>query len=237
MMHECAKRWEQPGKSRHGVPTYPGRRHGVPTRRRGFTLVEILIVVVLLGIAGAMVIPAMGSVGVLRIQAALRTIVSDITFAQADAIAFQQRRAIVFNAPMSATDTGTPRGNSYNVVQVLGGTVNVATGTLYDPSREGGRMFQSFGDSRYGGAEIWYASFNGGTTSTLIFDEMGSPASGTTGDTPGQGGVIRIMGPEEMFDVVVEPFTGRVSTRRMPKPVDGGGGGSPSGGTEITGGT
>lgn len=185
-------------------------------RRRGFTLVEMLIVVVLLGIAGAMVIPAMGSVGVLRIQAAVRTLVSDITFAQADAIAFQQRRAIVFDAPVSETDTQTPRGNSYSVVQVLGGAINRTTGTLYDPSREGGRLFQSFQDDRYGGATIWFAGFD--NSNTLIFDELGSPAAATTGDAAGGGGNVRIMGPDEMFDIVVEPFTGRVTTRRLPRP-------------------
>lgn len=189
--------------------------HGTRIHRGGFTLIEMLIVVVLLGIAGAMVIPAMGSVGVLRVQAAVRTIVSDITFAQADAIAFQQRRAIVFHAPTSASDTTTRAENSYHVVQVLGGQINVNTGTLYDPSRPGGRLFQSFDDARYGGAQLSSANF--GNSNTLIFDELGSPAAGTTGDTPGQGGRVRITGPDEFFDIVVEPFTGRVTTRRLPR--------------------
>lgn len=191
--------------------------HRRRTGRSAFTLVEMLIVVTLLGIAGAMVIPAMGSVGVLRIQAAVRTLVSDITFAQADAIAFQQRRAIVFDAPVSEADTSRPRLNSYSVVQVLGGQINRDTGTLYDPSREGGRMFQSFADARYGGAEIWFAGFD--NTSTLIFDELGSPAAATTGDQAGSGGRVRIMGPEEMFDIVIDAFTGRVTTRRMQRAV------------------
>ena len=67
------------------------------TARRAFTLIELLIVVVLLGIAGMLVVPAMGSVGVLRIQAAVRTLVSDLTFAQGDAIAQQHavNRAVV----------------------------------------------------------------------------------------------------------------------------------------------
>jgi hypothetical protein len=108
-------------------------------------------------------------------------------------------------------------GNAYRIVQVLGGAINTTTGTLYDPSREGGRMFQSFNDSRFGGAVITYASFNGGTSNTLIFDELGSPAADTTGDTPGLGGTVRISGPDELFDIVIEPFTGRVTTRRMPR--------------------
>jgi len=56
------------------------------------------VTVVVLGIAGALIIPAMGQVDVLRAQAAVRTLVSDITFAQADAAATQERRAILFGA-------------------------------------------------------------------------------------------------------------------------------------------
>ena len=64
--------------------------------RRAYTLVEILIVVAVLGIAGALVIPSMSQTGVLRIQAAVRTLVADMTFMQADAMAFQSRRVMVF---------------------------------------------------------------------------------------------------------------------------------------------
>ncbi len=95
----------------------------------------------------------------------------------------------------------------------LGGQINTSTGTLYDPSRPGGRMFQSFGDTSFGGAQIAWVNFN--NTSTLIFDELGSPAAATTGDTAGTGGKVRIEGPDESFEVNVEPFTGRVTTRRI----------------------
>ncbi|MFN9974149.1 MAG: Tfp pilus assembly protein FimT/FimU, partial [Phycisphaerae bacterium] len=56
-------------------------------RRRGYTLVEVLIVVTVLGIAGAVAAPAFSQTGVLRVQAALRSIVADISEAQSDALA------------------------------------------------------------------------------------------------------------------------------------------------------
>ena len=66
------------------------------TARRAFTLVELLIAVTVMGIAGALVIPSMSQVGALRGQTAVRTIVADITYAQSEALAHQRRYVIVF---------------------------------------------------------------------------------------------------------------------------------------------
>lgn len=174
--------------------------------RRAFTLIELLIVVVLLGIAGMLVVPAMGSVGVLRIQAAVRTLVSDLTFAQGDAIAQQQRRAVVFDVP----------NNRYTLVQVVGGQINTDTGALYNPGNNGNRFEISFDDPQFAGATMASANFGSSTApSTLIFDDMGSPAAAATGDTAGTGGAVRITGQGQTFDIIVEPFTGRVSVRRI----------------------
>src|SRR5688572_202575 len=75
---------------------------------RAYTLVEMLVVVAILGIAGALVIPSMGQAGVLRIHAAVRTLVSDLTFVQTDALAYQQRRAVIFDED----------ANSYTLAEV-----------------------------------------------------------------------------------------------------------------------
>ena len=47
--------------------------------RRGFTLVEILTVVLILGIASAIIAPQIGSRGDLKVRAAARVLVSDLT--------------------------------------------------------------------------------------------------------------------------------------------------------------
>lgn len=171
-------------------------------RRPGFTLIELLVVIALLGLAAALVIPQMNSVQVLRVQAALRTIVADITFAQADAIAFQQRRALLFDM-----DT-----NGYNVLSVPGSEIDTGN-TLYLPSGPNGRYSVTLNTPDYAGARIVSTDFE--QTDTLIFDDMGAPVAATTGDTPGRGGSIRLTGSGQTYDIVVEPFTGRVVVRKI----------------------
>jgi type II secretory pathway pseudopilin PulG len=183
-------------------------------------------VVAILGIAAAMLIPSMGQTGILRVQAAVRTVVADITFAQSDAVAFQERRAIVFDAENS----------SYRIVQVPGNTVDPDHNTLYDPGREGGLYVVNFNDAVFGGARITNVVFGEGTT--LIFDAMGGPVASAASDEPSSGGSITIVGSGSTFQINVEAFTGRVTANRVEEDDEGepsggpapGGSGGPGGG-------
>lgn len=188
--------------------TNPHSRRVTPSSR-GYTLIEVLVLVVIMGIAGAMVIPALGDTHILRVQAALRTIVSDITFAQADAAAFQERRAVVF-------DVNT---NSYRVIQVPGSTLDVAANTIHDPTRPFGRMGADFtlDEARYGEARITSVNFGNGSTS-LIFDALGGPVSAPDSNTPGTGGVITLSGSGSAWTISVEAFTGRVTVAQDAPP-------------------
>ena len=186
--------------------------------RCAFTLIEMLVVIALLGLAAAMVIPNMNSVHVLRVQAALRTVVSDITFAQADAIAFQQKRAIVFDI----------ENNSYRVVAVPGDTIDATNNTLYQPSGPGGRFVVDFKTEQFAGARLTAANFN--DPGVLIFDDLGSPVAGAGDDTPGRGGSIRIEGSGQSFSIRVEPFTGRITVRKLEAEVVESGGEAGGGG-------
>lgn len=171
-------------------------------KRNAFTLIEMLVVVAVLGIAGAMVIPSMGSVGALRVQTALRTIVSDITFAQADAIAFQERRAVIFDH----------ESNSYCVASLPGNSVS-RDNALFYPAGPGGRYVVNLSEPRYAGAQMSTVTF-GTSGEALIFDDLGSPVTSATDDTAGPGGSLFLSGSEQMYQIVIDAYTGRVSVRK-----------------------
>lgn len=167
-------------------------------RSRGYTLIEILIVVTMLGIASALVMPSLKSTDALRIQSTVRAIVADINFAQSDALARQQGRAIVF-------DTTT---NTYSIVEVHGATLSPQTDTIYSVDLKNTRKFHS--------SKLDSAVFNGGNV--LVFDELGGPVTGPGSSTPGSGGVIKVSGSGSSFVINVEAYTGRVSVTRLSAP-------------------
>ena len=167
-------------------------------RSRAYTLIEILIVVVMLGIASAMVMPSLRSTDALRVQSTVRAIVADINFAQSDALARQQGRAMIF-------DTET---NKYSIVEVHGATLAPETDTIYSVDLNNERKFHS--------STLQSASFEG--TNILVFDELGGPVTGPGSSTPGNGGSITVTGSGATFIINVEAYTGRVSVVRVSAP-------------------
>ena len=175
--------------------------HGINTaHRRAFTLIEVLITVTILGIASAILIPQMGQAGILRVHGAVRQLVADITFAQADAVAFQERRAIVFDLPNS----------TYALVAVPGSTVDVANNVMYDPTKPNGRYAVDVKDVRFGGCFLESVDFGNGSR-TLIFDALGGPVTSASGNTPSNGGTVAVVGAKQKYVLTVEAFTGRVT--------------------------
>ena len=165
------------------------------TRARAYTLIEILIVVTLLGIASAMAMPSLRSTDGLRVQATVRAIVADITFAQSDALARQQGRAMVFDRD----------NNRYSILEVHGTTLSPSTDTIYSLNLNNERKFHS--------SRIQDVAFEG--SNVLVFDELGGPVTGPGSSTPGNGGTLTITGSGETFEISVEAYTGRVSVRRL----------------------
>src|SRR5262245_1732270 len=74
----------------------------------GFTLVEILVVVVILGIASAIIIPQIGSRDDLTAASATRVIMADLIYAQNRAIATQKWHYVQFDGQRYVLYDQTP---------------------------------------------------------------------------------------------------------------------------------
>jgi type II secretory pathway pseudopilin PulG len=167
----------------------------VARHTRAYTLVEVLVLVVILGIAGALVIPSFGSTDALRIQGAVRTIVSDITIAQSDAVAMQASRGILF--------TPDETNSRYVLADVVAGDLDTE-----GPFAE----TRSLGGERYGFARIESTTLN---DDMLIFDAMGGPIEAPGSDVPAAAGAIILAGAGQRFQINIDAYTGRVTVQSL----------------------
>lgn len=182
------------------------------TRRDGYTLVEMLLVILILGIAGALVIPHTSQAHVLRIHAAVRTIVSDITYAQTDALAYQQRRAVIFDE-----DT-----NTYTVAEATVSSGGVVTYTpLFYAGGPSGQHIVDFNGKSFDGAKIRAVDFDG--DGVLVFDEIGAPILDAASDEAASLGTLYVEGPMSVFRIDVTPYTGQVVVQEVDEVPNNGG--------------
>ncbi len=151
--------------------------------RRGYTLIEVLVVVTVLGIATAVVAPSMLQAGTLGVQAAARIVVSDILYAQNEAVIQHKTRRVVFE----------PALDRYRVTDGNGTTLN----SPLQGAGDGNYQISFADDPRFQGVAIVSADFNG--SPTLEFDDLGTPASG---------GTVVLEFDGERYTVTVGAFTG-----------------------------
>ncbi len=187
---------------------------------RGFTLIELLITIAVLSIAMLLVVPSMAGTGVLRVQGVARTIVSDISFAQADAMAYQTRRMIWFGkVPGAPSDGGWSfvDGPGYAIAEVNGPVFDLTTDFLYAPDQPDKPLARDF--SKGLEVEVELSALFGDPddegSDWLIFDELGGTAGGLTGPEPGPGGTITIGSNLATYAITIEPLTGRTTVERV----------------------
>ena len=165
-------------------------------RRIGYTLIEVLITVSIMGIAAAIVVPNMLQGGTLGVQAATRMVMADLMFAQNEAMAQQSTRRVSFD----------PDNNTYKIEKfdadanawvlennpVLGGTGGANYQVDFD------------GDRRFRGVQIVSADFNG--SNQVEYYDLGNPSSG---------GTVRLRYESHVFEIKIAPFTGRITVARV----------------------
>ena len=161
----------------------------------GYTLIEVLMVVTIIGLVGAIVVPQMLQAGTMNIQAASRMVIADIMYAQNDAVAQQAKRKVVFNIS----------DNSYKLLNEKGKTLDVqwrtGGGTNYEVDFDE--------DNRFSGVTVESVAFGGENTNELIFDAQGAPVS----DASVCSCVVLSFG-EKKYEVKVTQFTGRVTVKK-----------------------
>jgi type II secretory pathway pseudopilin PulG len=157
----------------------------------GFTVVEILIVVVIMTIVAVMVVPMMTSAASMQIRSAANMIVADLEYAKSMAISRGQKFSVVFDKA----------AESYRIEDEDGAVIS-------HPVKKGFDYVIDFrNDSRLDKVDIVDVDFD--ATSEVKFDYLGSPWNGN--DNPLNSGVISLQAGGTTTTVTVEPVTGFIS--------------------------
>jgi prepilin-type N-terminal cleavage/methylation domain-containing protein len=161
-----------------------------PRRVRGYSLIEVLVVVAIIGIAGAVIVPQMLQAGSLNVQGAGRLVIADLLYAQNDAIAQQATRMVVFDT----------NNNRYRLTDATGATLTV--NWKGGASSAGNYIVDFTGDSRFAGVKMTAASFGASNTNTVQFDALGSTKDG---------GTVDLVAGNFHYRISVAAITGRVN--------------------------
>ena len=189
--------------------------------RRGYTLVEMLVGIGILSIAGMLLLPNLVDRGTFAIQAAARAIVSDIVFAQSDALANQEYRRFQF--------IETPEGEDgyvgYCVLRVSPesfsypydpDSADYVSDPLGSTGNDGRYIIDFSADDRFQGVLIESVDLDAGLDYTT-FDEYGGSVS-SSGGAPGIGGTIDLVNEGSRYRVTVSAFTAKTTVEVLSTP-------------------
>ena len=151
----------------------------------GFTVIELMVVVVILAIAALTAIPMMSSASSMQIRSAANLIMADLEYAKSMAITRGQNYSVEFDVA----------SNSYSIKK--DGIV------IEHPVKKGFSYVVSFpSESRLSMVVLTNVNFNG--NQSVTFDPLGSPDNG---------GMVRIQAGNTTATITVEPVTGFISSQ------------------------
>jgi prepilin-type N-terminal cleavage/methylation domain-containing protein len=173
---------------------------------RGFTLVELILVVFILSIAALVAVPMFSSAADIQVRSTANRIAADLDYARGLAITRQKNYTLVFN----------PTGESYDIREAGGDLTDRITNPLDN------RPFavDLTTDSRVGGVNIVSVQDEASAPladNAITFDYLGAPYEGNAVPVSGSQfntkGVITLRSRDASFSltVKVEPMTGYVT--------------------------
>ncbi len=174
------------------MPAITQRRLAPP---RGFTLVELIIVVLVLAIAAAIVVPAIGTAADVQVVSAARVLASDLETTRSLALTTQQPHTLVFS-----TDRG-----AYKVVVDYGGEPYASVDAVEHPVRAG-RAYETTVSEQQGMRSVAVTNVDFGGDAYVTFDAQGEPFD--SGNVTLQAGDVQMI-------VSVESLTGIVNVTRI----------------------
>jgi len=149
----------------------------------GFTIVEIIIVVVIISIAALVAVPMMSSAGSVQLRAAANMVLADLEYAKSMAISRGQNYSVEFDI----------NNESYSIKDQDGAVIE-------HPVKRSQYIVSFKTDSRLNRVDITSVNFNG--TSSVVFNCLGSPD---------YGGDVVLQAGGSTSTVKVEPVTGFIT--------------------------
>ncbi len=159
--------------------------------RGGFTLAEIIVVLLILSIAALVIVPAAIDAAAFQAVSAARTVASDIEYAQNAAITYQKPVSVIFN-----TGDNLYRVIDANTSQVLVHPINKSD---YEVMLGQNGSFEQ--------VSISSVDFGGSDTAELTFNEFGEPVDGS--------GWVKLQAGAHLYKIEVAAATGVVSVTEI----------------------
>ena len=161
-------------------------------RAKGFTLIELVMMIVIIGIVAIVIMPKASSGFRVRLEAGCQRIAADLKYTQQMSLAQQVRFGISFD----------PVNETYFVYRV-----NIATKTI-DPQTRNNFDVSFTQLNEFKGIDIVSTSFS----NKVEFDSIGAPYDGNAVILSSQG-VINLQTSDGVYSrtVIIEPKTGKIS--------------------------
>lgn len=165
-----------------------------PVGQKGFTLIETVAMLLILGILAVVAIPRLGNMTGTRASATARKVQSDIAYAQNLAMTRNLPHRVYFNAAPAPA-------SGYAVVNDTDGDGNWGEAGEFaiDPTNSTGNLSVTLNAGNYAGVTISGGSFAG---TFVHFNTLGVPTAG---------GTVTVSGGGVPQTVAVQPETGNVS--------------------------